>query len=348
MEFTRPEFHQLEVHTVFHDAWMFAGRVDQITKPGKFFTGTIGKEPYIVLRDENNELKAFYNVCRHHAMQIVNDTEGTVKDLQCPYHGWTYALSGRLKKATRLRGIKNFSARNFGLIPMMVKAWGPLIFIRPNKISEEKDNFFEDLESLKNRLDGIGFSSGMKFMKRITYTLNCNWKVFVDNYLDGGYHVSTAHKDLSVALDASSYRTAVHEWHSIQSVSAVGSEERVCGDAIYAHIFPNLMINRYGPWIDTNVALPLTHNTCMIVFDYFLEEDYIQQKSEEDLQNILDTSFTASDKVQQEDIFLCEGVQRGLESSAYDLGRYAPGVEFADHMFHVKLAELFRRHLKIP
>ncbi|XP_070558869.1 uncharacterized protein [Ptychodera flava] len=346
--FTSTEFHELECETIFNKHWLFVGRRDAVQNPTEYFTGLIGNNPFIVLRDTNNELRAFFNVCRHHAMQVINDLEGKLdsEQLQCPYHGWTYALDGRLTKATRLRGIQNFSARNFGLKPMGVKTWGPLVLVNP--FSESEDcNFFDDIMPLKESLDALGFSSGLRFVERKSYIMKCNWKVFVDNYLDGGYHVEIAHKDLGSALNLKSYETNVHDWHSVQRVSGLDNEDRVSGTAIYAHIFPNFMINRYGPWLDNNTVLPLGHDKCQVIFDYFLEEKFVKGLGEDEIKKFIQESFIASDKVQQEDIFLCEGVQRGLSSAAYDIGRYAPKVEHADHAFHVRLAEIYRNHLNI-
>lgn len=83
----------------------------------------------------------------------------------------------------------------------------------------------------------------------------------MDNYLDGGYHVSYLHKDLSSGLDIDSYQTLVGERFSLQKVkgSNTGQKERLGDRSIYAFLFPNMMINRYGPWMDTNVVLPLSN-----------------------------------------------------------------------------------------
>ncbi|GKC41953.1 choline monooxygenase, chloroplastic [Tanacetum coccineum] len=90
---------------------------------------------------------------------------------------------------------------------------------------------------------------------------------------------------------------------------------------------------KYGPWMDTNLVLPLGPQKCKVVFDYFLDASL---KDDEDF---VAKSLEASERVQMEDIMLCESVQRGLESPAYDSGRYAPIVEKAMHHFHCLLHE---------
>jgi len=157
--------------------------------------------------------------------------------------------------------------------------------------------------------------------------------VYCDNYLDGGYHVPHAHSALASSLDLSSYSTTVFEKVSIQSchpVRATGadSDTRVAGPATYAFVYPNFMINRYGSWMDTNLVLPITESQCRVIFDWFLDPSRVDDKE------FIETSIEDSERVQIEDITLCEDVQDGLKSPAYDVGRYAPRVEHAMHHFH--------------
>ncbi|VAI79152.1 unnamed protein product [Triticum turgidum subsp. durum] len=160
-------------------------------------------------------------------------------------------------------------------------------------------------------------------------------KVFCDNYLDGGYHVPYAHGALASGLQLQSYETLTYERVSVQRCeSALAEQEdidRLGTKATYAFVYPNFMINRYGPWMDTNLAVPLDATRCKVVFDYFLDESLL------DDQDFIDRSLKDSEQVQIEDIALCEGVQRGLESPAYGVGRYAPSVEMAMHHFHCLL-----------
>jgi choline monooxygenase len=96
--------------------------------------------------------------------------------------------------------------------------------------------------------------------------------------------------------------------------------------------------------MDTNMVIPTSPSTCTVVYDYFLEKETLQSLGEE-ADTFLSTSLAASDQVQQEDNMICQSVQVGLHSSAYDTGRYAPGVEMADHAFHQTLARQLREKL---
>ncbi|VDI47047.1 choline monooxygenase [Mytilus galloprovincialis] len=347
--YSQPQFHTLDKASVFRKHWIPVGRVDQLKEPGQYIAGFITDDPYLVTRDETGKLQAFYNICRHHATLLVDDNSGTVSKFQCPYHGWTYTLSGRLAKATRLRGIKNFNAKNFGLIPLEVTTWGPLVFI---KLSTDDTNSSDDLgvqlKEVKTRLDKMGLDN-LRFVERRHYRVKCNWKVFIDNYLDGGYHVEYAHKDLAGLIEPKDYKTAVFDGFSIQSSSGNKGEkegqDRIGSAVLFSHVYPNLFINRYGPWLDFNYTYPIDSENCEVVFDWYLEQDAMNELNSTEKEAKIAEDIRASEKVQDEDIVLCERVQKGLRSTSFEWGRYAPGVEQADHMFHVELATDYRDYL---
>ncbi|KAL6331792.1 hypothetical protein AAG906_020134 [Vitis piasezkii] len=251
---------------------------------------------------------------------------------------WTYGLDGALLKATRITGIKDFSINEFGLIPLRIATWGPFVLLNinndvsPQHEADSKIVGKEWLGSSSDILSNGGIDTSLSYVCRREYTIECNWKVFCDNYLDGGYHVPYAHKGLASGLKLESYSTTTFERVSIQSCEGGPGEndfDRLGTKALYAFIYPNFMINRYGPWMDTNLVLPLGPRTCKVVFDFFLEDD----------KAFIERSLEDSERVQMEDIILCEGVQRGLESPAYSSGRYAPTVEMAMHHFHCLLHE---------
>lgn len=231
-----------------------------------------------------------------------------------------------------------------GLVPMRVAVWGPFILLNfENGVLPEQESNFD---LVGNKWLGIssqiladgGVDTSLSFLCRREYTIECNWKVFCDNYLDGGYHVPYAHKSLASGLTLDSYSTTILEKVSIQRCETGSAEkdqdfDRLGSKALYAFVYPNFMINRYGPWMDTNLVLPQGPRKCLVIFDYFLDS------SLKDDESFITQSLKDSETVQIEDIKLCEAVQRGLESPAYSSGRYAPQVEKAMHHFHCLLYE---------
>jgi choline monooxygenase len=336
--YTDPAFLRLETAGVFRRTWQPVARRDELSSPGDFVSGDLAGEPFVVLRD-GGRLRAFFNVCRHHASCIVAGS-GNVERLRCPYHGWTYDLDGRLRKAPRLGAVRGFDREQFSLVPLAVESWGPLVFVR---IEGGGPPLADSLAPLAGRID----CASLRFVRRVRYEIACNWKVFVDNYLDGGYHVGELHKGLASLLDLDTYRTEIAGGVSLQVCAAdpasAGGEdfkERVGRGAVYAFVYPNFMINRYGPIMDTNWVLPLGHDRTLTVFDFYFEAQAVERDP-----SLVERSIAASDRVQREDVEICESVQRGLRSSSYDTGRYAPDVEQAAYHFHGLLARDLRAAL---
>ncbi|KAI3416719.1 Choline monooxygenase [Psidium guajava] len=344
--YTDPSFLDLELERVFYRGWQAVGYSDQVKSPQDFFTGRLGNVEFVVCRDDNGKIHAFHNVCRHHASLLASGS-GRKSCFVCPYHGWTYALNGALLRATRIKGIRNFDVKEFGLVPLKVATWGPFVllnFERDVSPAQEVESDRAAKEWTGSCVDILGnncIESSLTYLCRREYTIECNWKVFCDNYLDGGYHVPYAHKGLASGLKLDSYSTTIHEKVSLQiceggSADSADDFDRLGAKALYAFIYPNFMINRYGPWMDTNLVLPLGPRKCRVIFDYFLKDSLQDDKI------FIERSLQDSEGVQMEDIVLCEGVQKGLESPAYRSGRYAPMVENAMHHFH----GLLHRNLK--
>jgi choline monooxygenase len=332
-----PEFLAWEHAQVFRRTWQAVGRADQLTQPGDYFAGCLLDDPYVVLRDRDGTLRAFHNVCRHHAAEICHG-EGRLGELVCPYHGWTYRLDGSLSRAPRLGRSLVFERERFSLKPVAVEAWGPLIFVH---LGEDPPALASQLAELAPRLEAMG-TAELSFVARRTYDIRCNWKVYVDNYLDGGYHVSVLHKALAGQLDLDTYVTELFERVSIQScrspetapVESGGDfPERIGPEALYAFVYPNFMLNRYGPILDTNWVIPMAHDRTRVIFDF-----YFQDTEGPEAREFIDRSIDASHRVQEEDVSISESVQKGLGSPAYDRGIYAPGIETAAYHFHRLLA----------
>jgi phenylpropionate dioxygenase-like ring-hydroxylating dioxygenase large terminal subunit len=340
--YTDPRFLEREREVVFRRSWQAVGRVDQVARTGDYFTGELLGDPYVVVRGAEGSIGAFFNVCRHHAAAVCAG-EGQAKELTCPYHGWTYSLEGRLLRAPKLGKSDLLEPDRFGLLPVPCEMWGPFIFIY---LGSDPPPLRETLSELEPRLSAARFEH-LRFSRRVAYDMKCNWKVYVDNYLDGGYHVSQLHRGLAGQLDLKSYRTEIFPRLSIQSCppprdARPGPEgdfpERIGAGALYAWIHPNLMINRYGPVMDTNYVQPLSQDRTRVIFDF-----YFERTEGEEAKEFIERSIAQSHVVQMEDVTISESVQAGLSSRAYDRGIYAPAFEAPMYHFHRLLAADLRR-----
>lgn len=326
----------LELKNVFSRNWQAVGRKDQVAKPGDYLTTTVANEPVVVVRGSDNVLRAFYNVCRHHAMTVMNEPCGHAQHLRCPYHGWTYNLEGELRGMTEFEGVKNFARADNGLVPIKVETWENFVFVN---LDPHSGTLHDYLGALVGLAKPLGFG-GLQFVERRSYVLQCNWKVYVDNFLDGGYHVPHMHKGLSSVLDYTKYtienvdRTCVQASPvSVDQSSEASAANTRKGDrAFYFWQYPNFMLNWYEGYLDTNLVLPMGAGQCEVIFDF-----YFGDVSEDSMPYIRE-SMGVSELVQQEDIIICDGVQRGLTSRAYQAGRLSVRRETGEHLFHRLLA----------
>lgn len=327
-----PSIAKLERASVFSSTWQVVGRADQVRDNGQYFTADLAGEPLVIARGEDGQLRAFYNVCRHHAAAVVTEAQGCAKQFRCPYHGWTYAIDGTLKGMVEFDGVCNFDRAKNGLVPVRVDVWENFVFVNLDGRAAPLRDFLGVVPGLVAPLE---FPKKLHFFDRRVYTLNCNWKVYVDNYLDGGYHVPHAHKGLSSVIEYTKYTIENFERACLQSSplsSDSSSEAGVAatrqGRAFYLWLYPNFMINAYEGVMDTNLVLPLGVNRCAVVFDYYFADTSAAAEARHK------ESIAVSERVQDEDTAICDAVQRGLGSRAYVAGRLSVRREAGEHLFH--------------
>jgi choline monooxygenase len=324
-----------EHRNVFGRTWQLAGQLEQVREAGQYFTATIANEPVLVVRGNDGVLRAMSNVCRHRAGPVAKG-EGKRPVLQCGYHGWTYSLDGRLAVTPEFEDVQDFDRASCVLPQFRVEVWNELVFVNLHRDAESLAEFLGELLADMPRHDYSGFRLG----HRKAWEVGCNWKVYVDNYLEG-YHIPIVHPGLFRELDYPSYRTETKKSYSIQfaptkrtmastgRIRTGGGEDEVR----YFWIFPNLMLNVYPDNFSTNVILPMSAGRTVTLFDwYFKDPDAARQQ--------IDDTVAFSDEIQIEDIEICEAVQRGLGSTTYDSGRYSVKRENGVHHFHGLYLEL--------
>jgi len=383
---------------VFGRSWLHVGHSAEVSAPGSFVTRDLLGSPVVVVRGEApgggeaGPLHAHFNVCSHHAMPVARGdgggggggalprdaATGRLGRFVCPYHGWEYLADGRLAKARSVKGMANFRNKDYGLKPLRAAEIGGLVFVSMDPGgsvggggSGGGDDSLASLSAaVSPLLDAVGAAGGgleqLRFVARKEFELACNWKVFADNYLDGGYHIPYAHPGLDGGVDMGTYASEVLQCgNSLQTVAAApapgaaeagdgssssssggggGGDGRLGESAAYGFCYPNLMLNRYGPWLDTNTIYPTGPTSCRVVFDYFLEE---HEAAKPGAAHFIAESLQASEGVQDEDEMLCLGVQGGLGSAAYDQGRYNPQFEAPMYAFHRRLRRAYDEELRV-
>jgi choline monooxygenase len=321
----------LERRTVFSRSWQMVGRIDQVREPGDYITTELAGEPILVVRGDDRQLRGFFNVCRHHAAAVMTQPQGCAKNLRCPYHGWTYTLEGALKGTPSFTNECHFDRSAHGLVPVATAVWEQWIFVRLDRDGPSLEDFLggkliDEIRPLRLR--------ELHWFERRHYFFDCNWKVFVDNYLDGGYHVPHLHKGLDSVLDFKNYAIENGMHHCLQSSPMVqGKDETFAAvrkgeRALYYWLHPNFMINWYEGQMDTNLVLPIALDRTEVIFDFYFA-DISDAARERNL-----ASIDVGNIIQDEDMAICKSVQRGLNSRAYSTGRLSVRREAGEHLFH--------------
>jgi choline monooxygenase len=337
-----------EKERIFARTWQLVAHVSELARVGDFKPTTILDEPILLTHPQGGTLRGFYNVCRHRAAQVVT-TRGNRKSLQCGYHGWVYGLDGRLQTAREMEGTEDFDKENFCLVPIRVETLGPFVFAN---LDPDAAPLTDWIGNIPTEIKAAGYDlMNMRQIERRDYTIECNWKVYVDNYLEG-YHLPIAHPGLFKELDYDQYRVETFRYYSKQHapirelkpgeipgrdrryIRMPGAEE----SALYYWIFPNTMLNIYQDNISTNVILPLSPDRTLTIFEWFFSEPGTGAGWESMQQTI-----AFSDEIQQEDIAVCEQVQRGLRSRSYSRGRFSALRENGVHHFQTLVTEFLDR-----
>jgi choline monooxygenase len=323
-----PSYLEREKERVFGSTWQLVARADELQRIGDFVPVTVLDEPIVITHALDDTLKAFYNVCRHRAGQVAL-TKGNRRSLQCKYHGWTYGLDGVLRACPEMEETEGFAKEDFGLAPVRVDRWGPFVFVN---LDPSAPTMQEVMGAIPAEVAAAGYDvERMRLVERREYVVEANWKVYVDNYLEG-YHLPIAHPQLYRELDYDSYQVEEFRYYSKQHApirelregEEIGRDRRYLRtpdgeeDALYYWMFPNTMFNIYQDNLSSNVILPLGPDRTLTIFEWFFAEPGTGPGWESMQQTI-----AFSDEIQQEDIVICEQVQRGLRSRAYDTGRFS-------------------------
>lgn len=297
--------------------WQYVCDMSKFQNDGDFFATTLpanGLINPVAFIAKGDLIKGYHNVCRHHASTILTGC-GNCTKLRCPYHAWTYDLDGQLI------GTPEATNRKEKLPSLMTETYGQFLFARVFGTKEHAMAEFEDIWAM---LSKANVPKDYVFAGRQVYKLNCNWKVFVDNFLDGGYHVNYIHPELAKTIDYKNYTTQIFDKAVLQiAPPKEATDIRGKETAYYWWLFPNTMINVYDNMMDINVVKPLTAETCEVIIDFYKSPDIDS--------GILLKSMAATHAIQIEDMEICARVQEGMKSVTFREGRYG---KREDGMYH--------------
>lgn len=362
--YTSRELFDLERKHLFRSVWQCVGRTEQVAAPGDFLTCEVADEQVVVVRGKDGALRALSNVCLHRAGPVAVGC-GRRNGFQCPYHGWTYELDGRIRRARGMEGTEDFDPSTMRLPEFRVETWGPLVWVALDEnIPPLADWLAQVTPQLANyRFDDLQYVGGR------TWRIDCNWKMYVDNYMEG-YHIPFIHPGLNQGLDPSIYTYELGAWSNQQygrephprgpgsRVAAIlGSVQRFRElKPPMEGLDPDQRNGYYFYWIFPTHTLNLTPDGILLMsirpVDVEVTEStfsWWMPKARNFGDKLLQSAVVNfGHQVNTEDVEICTHAQKGMRSSAYSQGRYAAQQEECLYHFHRLLTERLDPHISYP
>lgn len=349
--YTEPMWEEADRQGIFARTWQLICHVEKLREPGSYVAATVAGMPIAVVRDQSGELNAFYNVCKHRAHELLTGS-GTTRNIVCPYHAWSYDLSGQLKAARRTKGMKNFDTADICLDTVQVEEFCGFVYVN---LDPEAAPLGEQAGDLA---DEIAFwapdVAGLTHAKRLTYDIKTNWKNVIDNFVEC-YHCHVAHKEFVDLVDMDTYDVKTHGIWSSHFAEA-GKHENAAYDVSHATVhqhavwwlWPNTCLLRYPgrPNFMVLQVFPAGVDRTLETWDFYLETTELNEAEVSSVKYI-------DEVLQVQDITIVESVQRGMATPAYDQGRivYDPAgsglSEHGVHHFHGLVLDAYRTYAQL-
>lgn len=342
-----PRWHEADLKLIFARTWQWVCHVEKLRAPGSYVATYIAGQPVAVVRDQDGTLRAFYNVCKHRAHELLSG-EGRVSRLMCPYHAWVYRLDGSLVRAPHTEPLVDFNLKDICLDRVQVEEFCGFVYVNLDpaapSLAAQSGDLATEIRHWAPDIDQLTFGH------RLTYDIRSNWKNVVDNFLEC-YHCPTAHKDFCTLVDMDTYKVTTHGIYSSHMADAgksANSAYDVSNASVRTHavwwLWPNTCLMRYpgrSSMIVLNI-IPAGPERTLETYDFFLETPEPTDAERESIRYL-------DDVLQAEDIAIVESVQRGMRTPAFTQGRIVNDPEgsgkseHAVHHFHGLVLDAYAR-----
>ena len=315
-----PAVFDRERGTVWRSEWIMFAPAASLSARGEYVAAEVAGFPVFVVVEPDGSLRGFHNVCPHRAGVIVWPGSGTTGNLVCRYHGWAFGWDGSLRSARDFGDDPGLCATDHALTPIAVERWRNLVFVH---LGDDPPPLAEAIAPFERECAAFPIED-FRYVRRMVRDLACNWKTYVDNYLEG-YHVPLIHPSLNRALDMSTYDVEVP--HDSYCIHRADTTDGSPSGGAWLFRYPNLAINVYADGMNVERIVPVDRHRTQVVYDYFAVDP-----------SDVDDMVEMSNVVLDEDQAMCEAVQRNLDAGIYDVGRLSPRHEDAVAWFQARIA----------
>ena len=349
------EYFKIEREKVFFNNWIVVGVSSSVPEVGDAKPFNLMGIPLLILRDKNNKIKVFHNVCSHRGVILVKEECKLKNTIRCPYHSWSYNFNGELIATPHVGGMNIHETESFiksksNLKEISTHVWMDLIFINVNK---NKKDFEQSIDPLEKQWSKFISKEDQKLIRHardfgyFNMEVKSNWKLAIENYCES-YHLPWVHPELN---RVSNLKDHYHIEDLAETFSGQGSNKYIqqfdgnkklstfpnwpndlYQNSEYVSLFPNVMLgihvdHFYAFWLE-----PLSNNNTREHFEMYYVGD--ESASSDEYKEIRKKNFAFWQEVMNEDVAAIEGMQKGRSSPAYNGGNFSPVMDTPTLMFH--------------
>ena len=353
--YTNEDYIKYERDTILSNNWTVIGSASSVPEIGDVKPYNLLGIPLIIIRDKDNLVKVFHNVCSHRGYKLISKPCKLKNVIRCPYHSWSYDFSGELIATPHIGGMNKHEVDSFvksksNLKEVRSKIWMDLVFINLSNTAKDFEKCVKPLENRWLKFITKEDQSLIRHAKDFGYfnmEVNSNWKLAIENYCES-YHLPWVHPELNkVSNIKDHYHIEDHE----ETFSGQGSNKytqqfdgnkkfkifpnwpnEICQNSEYISFFPNVMLgihidHFYAFWLE-----PLANNKTREHFEmYYVGKESAESK---DFKDMREKNFKFWQEVMNEDINAIEGMQAGRSSPVYNGGNFSPVMDTSTLFFH--------------
>jgi Rieske 2Fe-2S family protein len=331
--FVSPEIFAKEQERIFSAQWVLVGHQSQIARAGDYLVQEVAGESLIVLRDQQGEVRGFYNVCRHRGTRLCEEEAGHSSTIQCPYHAWTYGLDGRLIGVPHMDKVPGFDKAEYSLHAVNLALWEGFLFVNLADAPAPLEEMFAPLAGKFTHWN----LPKLRSARRIEYDVRANWKLICENYSEC-YHCPGVHPTLSKVSPYDSAENDLTEgpflggFMRINQGKSLTMSGNACalavGDAegkeeqeqvFYYSIFPNMLLSMHPEYVMVRQLWPQSPGHTLVLCDWFFHPEAFDRPDFHP-----DDAIDFWDMTNKQDWHVCELSQQGIASRAYQPGPYSP------------------------
>lgn len=349
------DYVNIERDTVFFNNWSVIGSASSLKEIGDVKPYNFLGVPLLILRDKSDQIKVFHNVCSHRGFKLIQEPCKLKNMIRCPYHSWSYDLSGKLIATPHVGGMNKHEAKGFEKSKSNLKevrsfVWMDLIFVNLNNNAKSFEERIKPLEERWSKFISKEDQKLIRYAKDFGYfnmEVNSNWKLAIENFCES-YHLPWIHPELN---RVSNIEDHYHIEDLEETFSGQGSNKYsqqfdgnrkfstfpnwpkdLYQNSEYVSLFPNVMIgihvdHFYAFWLE-----PLSNNKTREHFEmYYVGEDSAES---DELKDMREKNFKFWQEVMNEDVRAIEGMYQGRNSPAYNGGNFSPVMDTPTLMFH--------------